>query len=75
MGACEEAALDAGTVDFGDVVFFVVEIGHDLLDGFEELLGDDFAGAAFIGSCRGVGDAVFAIVIPPRLDGAPGEAA
>ena len=65
----------AGAVDFGDVVFFVVEVGHDLLDGFEELFGNDFADGAFVGAALPFGDAVFAVVIPPSLDGAPGEAA
>jgi hypothetical protein len=45
-----------------------------LLDGFEQLLGRDLADGAFVGALRGVGDAVFAIVIPPGLDGPPGEA-
>jgi hypothetical protein len=42
--AAEESALDAGAVDGSDVVFFAVEGGEDLLDGFEEVFGFDFAG-------------------------------
>jgi hypothetical protein len=75
LGALEEATVDAGAVDFGDVVFFAVKAGHDLFDGFEELFGDDFAGGALVGAGGGICNAVFAVVVPPALDGAPGEAA
>ena len=51
-----------------------MEIGHDLFDGFQELLGSDFASGAFVGSRGSLGDAVFAIIVPPSLDGSPGEA-
>ena len=75
LGALEKTFLDTGAVNFGDVVFFPVEGGEDLLNGFEKVLGGDFAGASFVGPGWWIGDAVFAIVIPPGLDGAPGELA
>ena len=74
MAALEEAALDAGAIDFLDVVGFTVEGGADLLDDFQQVLGGDFAGSVFIGADGGFGDAEFAVVIPPGLDGAPSEA-
>ena len=38
------------------------------------MLGSYLSDAAFVGALRGLGDAVFAIVIPPGLDGPPSEA-
>jgi hypothetical protein len=74
LRALEQALLDAGAIHFGNVVVFAMEGGQDLLNGFEQALGRDLAGEAFVGSFGGVGDAVFAVVIPPGLDGSPGEA-
>lgn len=37
------------------------------------MLGGDFAGGVFVGAGGGFGDAVSAVIIPPGLDGAPGE--
>lgn len=54
---------------------FSVELWHDLLDGFEQMFGCDMADFAFIGTAGRIGDAVFSIVIPPSLDGAPCELA
>ncbi len=75
LGVAEQTFLDAGAVNFGDVVFFPVKGWEDLLNGFEEVLGGDFAGGSFVGPGWWIGDAVFAVVIPPGLDGAPGELA
>ena len=47
--APQMAPLDAGAANGFDVDGFAVERGHDFLDGFQQLFGTDFAGAAF---CR-----------------------
>ena len=71
--ATQMALLDAGAVNGFDVDGFAVERGHDFLDGFQQLFGTDFAGAAFVGSLGRLGDAVVPIPLPPGLDGAVGE--
>lgn len=40
--------MDADTVNFLNVVFFSMKLWHDLLDGFEQMLGCNFANGAFI---------------------------
>ena len=67
--ALEQSPLDAGAVDLRDIVFFAVEGGQNLFDGFQQILGCDFAGGAFVGPAGMIGDAVFLIVIPPEFDG------
>ena len=73
LGALEEALLNAGAVHLGNVILLAVEGGQDLLDGFQQTLGRDLAGGALVGAARRIGDAVLAVVIPPGLDGSPGE--
>lgn len=50
-----------------------MKLRHHLFDDFEQVLGSDFAGGSFINTRGSIGDAVFAIVIPPGLDSAPCE--
>ncbi len=78
LASDEKASFDAGTVEGLDVegpagVGAGAEGRQGLLDGGEEVFGGDLAGGAFVGADRGVGDAVLSVVIPPGLDGSPGE--
>ena len=75
LASLEQTLLDTGAVNLGDVALFSVEVGQDLFDGFEQVLGGDFAGDSFIGAGGCFGDAVSAVIIPPSLDGATGELA
>lgn len=77
----EVALFDAGAVEGLDVegAFGVlagatgVEGREGFFDGGEEVFGGDFAQGVFVGPGRRIGDAVLSVVIPPGLDGAPGE--
>ena len=73
--ALEQSAADAFTIDDGDVARLAVEGWENDFDGRGELLGHDLAGGAFVAAFGGCGDAISAIVVPPGLDGAPGELA
>lgn len=73
--AAQDSLLDAGAVEGGDVGDFLMETGEDFFDGFEKVLGGDFASGSFVAAHGIFGDAVLAVVIPPGLDGAPGELA
>jgi len=69
----EKAFFDAEAVKSGDVVSCIFEEGFGFFDGFEKILGGGFTHRSFVGAFLGVGQSMLAIVIPPGLDGAPGE--
>lgn len=84
--AAQVALLDAGAVESlyveGSAGLLAASAGmgtskgrERFFNGGEDLFGGDFAQGTFVGAGGGVGDAVLAIVIPPGLDGAPGELA
>ena len=73
--AAQQAFFDAGAVDFLNVVMLAVEGWQDLLDGLKQALGSDLAHHAFVAAFGCFSDAVATVVIPPGLDGAPGELA
>ena len=73
--APQQTFFDTGAVDFRDVVMLAVEGRQDLFDGFEQVLGRDLACRSLVTALGGIGDAVAAVVVPPRLNGAPGELA
>jgi len=75
------ALFDAGAVESLDVegAFGVLagaagsEGWKGFFDGGEEVLGGDFTMGSFVGSGGWVGDTVLTVVIPPGLNGTPGE--
>jgi hypothetical protein len=71
----EQSRLDAESVDGAFVGVQAAEVGLGGLDGFEEFLGRDFAGVAFVFTRLGrhAGDAAVLVAVEPGLDGAPGE--
>ena len=81
LAAMEVTLLDAGTVECLNVeggrcapTGALAEGWERILDGGQDVFGSDFADGAFVGAAGCFGDAVFAVVIPLGLDGAPSEA-
>ncbi len=78
--APEVALLDAGAVEGLDVqgtlgVCTGAKGREGLFNGGQNVLGGDFAQGPLVRSGGRIGDAVVSVVIPPGLDGSPGELA
>jgi len=69
----EKPQLNALPVNGGDVVAFVVEVWENLFNGVEEFFGSSFSGFSCVTTSGAAGNTVAAVMIPPGLDGAPGE--
>lgn len=46
---------------------------ENFFDGMKKFFGGDFSGALVVDTCLWLGDAVLPVVIPPGLNGPPGE--
>lgn len=73
LGSVEDAEFDALAVNSRDVQTLVVEVGQDLLNGVEKFFWINFARALGVAALLGFCDSVLTVVIPPGLDGSPGE--